>query len=482
MANWKKVIVSGSNAELTSITSSVLTNDNLLVAGPGGAIENSGLTYNGTTLTLGSSSITSTGTGTVLTGSFAGSFSGSVIIDLEDLTNGTGITAFTYDGNAPATVAISGASTLNTNRVTKWTGNAFADSNITDNGTTVSISTPLNVTGNITSTATVSGSALAIVNNGTIGGTLTTTGRLTANGDITTTNITSSGNISSSAGLIGATLTTSGNATVGGTLTVAGNTNLNGDTVIGDATSDTITTTARFISDLIPSTDNTRNLGTSTLRWANIYATSITASSVTGSFVGDGSGLTGITASQTANSLTNTANGGISTFTFNGSSAVNISVSGSRTAGRVPVWSGNAFNDSTITDNGTTATFTENAVFNKDITVLGTASFQNTTNLEVADRFVLFASGSNTAGDGGIVIQQATQDVGEVFGYDSGTTRWGLTGSFTANQSSFTPDAFMAAVTSLSSTNPNTSGPAARYNAVGNIYVSSNDESIWIYS
>jgi hypothetical protein len=44
MANWKKVIVSGSNAELTSITSSVLTNDNLLVAGTGGAIENSGIT------------------------------------------------------------------------------------------------------------------------------------------------------------------------------------------------------------------------------------------------------------------------------------------------------------------------------------------------------------------------------------------------------------------------------------------------------
>ena len=482
MANWKKVIVSGSNAELTSITSSVLTNDNLLIAGAGGAIENSGITYNGTTVALGSSNITSTGTGTVLTGSFAGSFSGSVIIDLEDLTNGTGITAFTYDGNAPATVSISGASALTTNRVTKWTGAAFANSNITDNGSTVSISTPLNVTGNIISTATVSGSALAIVNNGTIGGTLTTTGRLTANGAITTTNITSSGNISSSAALIGATLTTSGNATVGGALTVAGNANLNGNTIVGNATTDTITTTARFISDLIPSTNNTRNLGTNALRWANIYATSITASSVTGSFVGDGTGLTGVTAAQTAQSLTNTANGGISTFTFNGSSAINISVSGSRTAGRIPVWSGNAFNNSTITDNGTTVTFTENAVFNKNLTVLGTASFQNTTNLEVADRFILLASGSNTTGDGGLVVQQGTQNVGELFGYDSGVSRWALTSSFTANQGAFTPDAFMAAVTSLASTNPNSSGPAARYSAVGNIYVSSADESIWIYS
>ena len=119
---------------------------------------------------------------------------------------------------------------------------------------------------------------------------------------------------------------------------------------------------------------------------------------------------------------------------------------------------------------------------NNDLIVQGTASFQNTTNLEVADRFVLFASGSVGTGDGGIVVQQATQDVGELFGYDSGTTRWGVTSSFTANNSAYTPDAFMSAVTTLASTNPNTSGPAARYDAVGNIYVSSGDESIWIYS
>jgi hypothetical protein len=261
MANWKKVIVSGSNAELTSITSSVLTNDNLLVAGTGGAIENSGITYDGTTVALGSSSITSTGTGSVLTGSFAGNFSGSVTIDLQDLTQGTGITTFTYDGNTTATVAVSGASALSSSTVVKWTGDAFANT--------------------------------------------------------------------------------------------------------------------------------------------------------------------------------------------------------------------------TITDNGTTVTFTEDAVFNKDITVLGTASFQNTTNLEVADRFVLFASGSNTAGDGGIVVQQDTQDVGELFGYDSGADRWGLTGSFTANQSSFTPDAFMAAAVIGASEDPSTA--PARYQVGGNIFIGT-DENIWIYS
>jgi hypothetical protein len=127
-------------------------------------------------------------------------------------------------------------------------------------------------------------------------------------------------------------------------------------------------------------------------------------------------------------------------------------------------------------------TITNNLTVSNNLTVLGTASFQNTTNLEVADRFVLLASGSNTTGDGGLVVQQGTQNVGELFGWDSGESRWAVTSSFTANQSAFTPDAFMAAVTTLSSTNPNSSGPATRYEAVGNIYVSSGDESIWIYA
>ena len=133
----------------------------------------------------------------------------------------------------------------------------------------------------------------------------------------------------------------------------------------------------------------------------------------------------------------------------------------------------------TITGN---RTFSNNVNISGDLIVNGTASFQNTTNLEVSDRFVLFASGSGGTGDGGIVVQQATQNVGELFGYDSGATRWGVTSSFAADSAAYTPDAFMSAVTTLSSTNPNTSGPASRYNAAGNIYVSSGDSSIWIYA
>ena len=92
MASWKKIIVSGSQAELAAVSASNLTNDNILVAGTGGVVENSGITYDGSALGLGSSVITSTGATSTLTGSFSGSFTGDgsgltgVAIDIDGLT------------------------------------------------------------------------------------------------------------------------------------------------------------------------------------------------------------------------------------------------------------------------------------------------------------------------------------------------------------------------------------------------------------
>ena len=117
-----------------------------------------------------------------------------------------------------------------------------------------------------------------------------------------------------------------------------------------------------------------------------------------------------------------------------------------------------------------------------DLVVLGTASFQNTQNLLVADRFVLFASGSNATGDGGIVVQQDTQNIGELYGYDSGTTRWGFTSSFDATGNSFTPAVFAGAVEA------NLAAPSAdpiyggSLNGFGTIHVDSSTGDIFIYA
>ena len=135
-----------------------------------------------------------------------------------------------------------------------------------------------------------------------------------------------------------------------------------------------------------------------------------------------------------------------------------------------------------LTFDGTTLTVTGNEVVTGNLTVQGTASFQQTTNLEVADRFVLFASGSNTAGDGGIVIQQGIQNVGELFGYEESINRWGFTSSFNASNPSYTATA-MVTTTEVGTIVPSAApvyGGAS--NGFGNMYVKTNTGDIYIYA
>jgi hypothetical protein len=341
MATWKKIIVSGSNAHLAQITSSVLTNGNLVMAGVGGALQNSGLTFSGGNLNIGSNSIISTGTGSVLTGSFSGSFVGTT--NLPDLTQGSGIVPFTYDGSGVATVAVSGAAALNSNAVTKWNGAAFVNSSLTDNGTVVSGATSIQLSG----------------------------------------------------------------------------------------------------------------------------ASSVLSGSFSGSFQGDGSGLTGL--------------------------ATNLNISGSNGSGITidlitqDLTIGGTANEIETSAAGTTltiglpndVTIGQDLTVSRNLTVFGTASFQHTEDLDIADRFIRLASGSNAAGDGGIAIQQTNALNAEVFGFDSGATRWGVSSSFDASQNAFVPDAYMALSLVGAGTDPTVVD--ARYQVKGNIFIGS-DEGIWIYS
>jgi hypothetical protein len=114
-------------------------------------------------------------------------------------------------------------------------GTAYVDSL---NADAASVGTTLGVTGAVTFASTA-----AITGNTTIGGTL---------------------------GVTGAT-TLSNNLTVSGTTTVAGATTLNGNTTIGNASSDTVTVTAQVSSDLVPSSDNARDLGSSSKEWKDLY-------------------------------------------------------------------------------------------------------------------------------------------------------------------------------------------------------------------
>lgn len=342
MANWKKIIVSGSNAHLAQITSSVLTNGNLVMAGVGGALKNSGFSFTGSTFNIGANSIISTGTGSVLTGSFSGSFFGTVT-GLQNLTQGTGIVPFTYNGSGAVTVAVSGAAALNSNAITKWNGTSFVNTTLSDNGTVVSGASSIQLTG----------------------------------------------------------------------------------------------------------------------------AASQLTGSFTGSFKGDGSGLTGL---PTSLDLSGSNGTGITVdlltqdLTIGGTAnEIETSAAGTTLTIGLP-------NDVTIS---------QDLIVSRNLTVFGTASFQHTEDLDIADRFIRLASGSNAAGDGGIAIQQNNALNAEVYGFDSGNTRWGVSSSFDPSQNAFTPDAFMALSLVGAGTDPTVVD--ARYQVKGNIFIGS-DESIFIYS
>jgi hypothetical protein len=341
MATWKKIIVSGSNAHLAQITSSVLTDGNLIMAGAGGALQNSNISLSGSNFNIGSNSIISTGANSILTGSFSGSFVGTT--NLPDLTQGAGIVPFTYDGSGATTVAVSGAAALNNNAVTKWNGAAFVNSSLTDNGTIVSGASSIQLSG----------------------------------------------------------------------------------------------------------------------------ANSILSGSFSGSFRGDGSGLTGLVSSldiSASNGSAISINLLTQDLTIGGTAnEIETSAAGTTLTIGLP-------NDVTIS---------QDLVVNRNLTVFGTASFQHTEDLDIADRFIRLASGSNAAGDGGIAIQQNSATNAEVFGFDSGATRWGVSSSFDASQNAFTPDAYMALTLEGAGTDPTV--VAARYQVKGNIFIGS-DEGIWIYS
>ena len=409
MATWKKVLVSGSTANLAALQVDNLTSGQVVIGG--GASNLSTTAINGT----GNIVATTGATGVAMTGSFTGSFAGNFVgtTNLPDLTQGTGITAFTYDGGATATVSVAGASTLTDNKIPKWTGTAFANSSLADDGTTITGATSLQLTG---ASSNLSGSF---------------SGSFQGNG----------------AGLTGVTATAIFPTTAKTDLA-------NTDQFFINDGANKYVTYGNLLTDLAGTNLAVEGTDSLTLATTITGLTSVTSTTFVGNLTG-----TATTASNITPAITNNTDNYILTATGN-----------------------NPNGESNLTFDGTTLTVTGNEVVTGNLTVQGTASFQQTTNLEVADRFVLFASGSNTAGDGGIVIQQGTQNVGELYGFENAANRWGFTSSFDASNSSFTPAAYIT-TTEFAASNPSAAplyGGAS--NGYGNIHVNSSTGDIFIYS
>ena len=481
MPTWKKVIVSGSNANLTALQVDNLTSGQVVIGG--GTSNLSTTAINGT----GNIVATTGATGLVASGSFSGSFQGNFVgtTNLPDLTQGTGITAFTYDGATTATVAVSGASTLSTNNLTKWTGTAFANSSLTDNGTAITGTTSIQLTGaNSNLSGSFSGSFFG--NGAGLTG-VTSAFPTTAKTDLATTDqffINDGANKFVTYGNLVTDLAGSGQGTSNLTTTDTGDSLALTSQITVTGVTASLFGTASWATNTVNALTSSRFTVTDTTTGTGPYYVVFTDGTTGAQLPRVDSAA--LTFNATTNTLTVTSSFAVSSsFALSSSLANTVSSIANNvtnnTDNRVLTATGGGTinGEGNLTFDGTTLTVTGNEVISGNLTVLGTASFQNTTNLEVADRFILLASGSNTAGDGGILVQQGTQNVGELFGFDSGATRWAFTSSFSGNSSAFTPDAFVAAAIIGAGTTP-TSAPA-RYQVGGNIFIGT-DEAIWIYS
>ena len=164
-----------------------------------------------------------------------------------------------------------------------------------------------------------------------------------------------------------------------------------GDVALGDAGTDTITATGRFDSDLIPSTDGSRDLGSSTLEWEDLFL--------------DGTANIDTLIADTAK---------ISDLTDN-----RVVIAG--TAGELEDSANLTFDGSTLAVTGA-LTVSTNATITGNLTVLGTQSILNTETLKVEDSLIEVGL-VNSGGSLVAPSSDANIDVGMIMHYYSGSAK-----------------------------------------------------------
>jgi len=419
MATWKKVIVSGSNAELNQL--------------------NVGSTQQ----------ITTSPSSTFLSGSFSGSFNGAFKSQLAnttqpnivgyDVSTGT----FTYQGTG-SFVATSASYAANADLLDGLDSSAF-----TSTGSFQSFTSSINTTtasfalrlGSLESATSSLFSATASLNNYTasqniLNGTFATTG---SNNFI-------------------------GNQTITGSFSISGSLSVNNSNVI--------------------LTNQTSSMSVATASFASTAAQVNNALSF-------GTGLTG--------------------GSYNGSTAVTTAISGAAalSSNVLTKWTGTGLANSNITDTGTQVQIgsgasggvsvaagginvTGNSIFNSnltisgDLTVAGTASFTNTDNLTIKDKFILINSGSSTLADSGWITQYNAAGSGSAFYLEAASTgdygRFAVAYDVIGTSTALTVDQFVVTAKTAAgapSADPTWGGAT---NGYGNMFINSSNGDIYIYS
>ena len=293
----------------------------------------------------------------------------------------------------------------------------------------------------------------------------------------------------------------SGSTEVTGTLDIAGPTNITGDLgVVGDSTFDggTVftgsasgsTTTVTINGDSVLNGSTTLNGGTTVIS-GSLYGSAsgsfwdvtgvpvISGSIFSGSFVGDGSGLTGL----------------VTTLKISGSSAVSGSAPFSGSIDLledVLIVSGTA-NEVEVTFDDASNTLqvglpddvvvTNNLTVGGDLIVNGDTTVLETQNLLIEDRWALFASGSTLPVDGGILVQNNSGSQAYALGVDSSETRWALQKDMTDGTNDIVADSWMTTTQfGLEAAQPGSPMYGSGSAGYGNMWVSTDTEDIYIWS
>jgi len=464
MASWKKIIVSGSSAELSS-----LSLDTALPVAQGG---------------IGASSLTdkavliSQDSGTDAVGALALTTNGSIIVGgtngpaVEAAADvaGTGLTATTGDGTLvidvdAAQTQITSVGTLDAGAISSGFGNidngtsTLNTGNATvDNLTNASAVADSHITGSFTGSFIGDGSGLtgvtaAVDIDSLSAAAIAQTDLLIFSDAGTESKITFSDFEDSIFGNV------SGDATIaaGGALTIAA------DSVEGTM----LNTNAADTSTIELSSDTL-----SVLKVPNALTVDNATIALNSGTTFDGSGAVTISVKD----------GGIDADALAAAVAGNGLTGGGGSALAVGAGTGVTVNANDIAigqaiGTGDSPTFT-NLTLSGDLTVNGSTTTVNTANLLVEDRFILVNSGSNATGDGGLVVGSGSLQSGSTFIWDDSADRWGTQHDTQLKHDATTsaPEAYASLYVLTANTG------SATYTVKGNMKIDDTTGDIFIYS